>query len=310
MIRPVSLFLALAACAGSDDAEPTDADALLATYTLSDTMGVPESVGFHAEKRAFYVGSLENGTVTRIDADGTETVIFTPDAPWMTLGVKVHPTTGDVWVCAVQDAGEETATSELWVFDADESPTVLPLGDGTRPHNCNDIAFDGDDAYVTDRESAVVLKASLAAGSGTIFVDDPLLEPGLIGQNGVLVTADRDLLVAKYGPAQLVKIPLDDPSASSLVPISGDALPTLPSGFDGAMWDGETAVIAGNEALIELTSSDGWATATSVVTEPPKAIAAVVMAEGRRYGLKGEVVPWVLGLEPELPFELYDLDPR
>jgi hypothetical protein len=33
-------------------------------------------------------------------------------------------------------------------------------------------------------------------------------------------------------------------------------------------------------------------------------IAAVTVAEDQVYGLKGEVVPWVLGLEPELPFQI------
>jgi sugar lactone lactonase YvrE len=304
--RTASLFLV--GCAATNAEDAARPAALLDTYVLSDAIGVPESVGFHDEQRSFYLGSLENGTVTRVDADGAETLLFTPDGAWLTLGVKVHPGTGDAWVCAVRDAGEPTATSELWVFADDGARTTLPLGDGARPHNCNDLAFDGDDTYITDRESGVVLRASLADGSGTIFAEHPLLEPSIIAQNGALITSGGDLLITKYAPAQLVRVPLDDPGSASLVTVDGDPLPSLPNGFDGAMWDGDTAVIAANDALVELTSADGWATATAVVTAPRHPIAAVVMAEGRRFGLKGEVVPWVLGLEPELPFELYDLD--
>lgn len=302
MIR-VLPFLLLA-CAPTKDEE--EIPPLADRFEIPESVGVPESVAFHAGRRVFYVGSLESGTVNRIGPDGVVSTVFTPDAPWMTLGVKVHPDTGDVWVCAVKDAGTEDAASEVWIFDEAEDRLAIPLGDGTRPHNCNDIAFDGDRAYLTDREAGLVLTVTADDARGDIFVEDPRLEPGTIGWNGIVVTPNRELLIGQYAAPTLVRIPIDAPSEMSAVSLSGD-LPTLPNGFDGAMWDGDTLVIAGNTEVFEVTSTDGWATAVVAADGLDEGIAAVTLAEGARYGLKGEVVPWVLGLEPELPFALYKL---
>ncbi len=305
------LLITLAACAPSDPADPVDTDTggLPASYILPDAAAYPESVAFQPDERAFYLGSLEGGAVNRLDADGTFAPYFTPEPGWMTLGVKVNPDTGHVWVCAIADQGTDQVRSELWVFDTIVgTQATLPLGDGAGPINCNDLAFDGQDAYVTDRESGKILVASIADGSGQVWLEDDLLAPQLIGQNGIVTTPDRKLLVMKYAPAKLLRVSIDDPTDLSEVTIGGDALPNLPNGFDGATWDGDTLVIAANAALVELTSTDGWATATAVVSTPAAPIAAVTMAEGERYGLKGEVVPWVLGLEVSLPFELFRLE--
>ena len=303
------LLITLAACAPSDPADPADTGGLPASYTLPDAAAYPESVAFQPDERAFYLGSLDGGAVNRLDADGTFAPYFTPEPGWMTLGVKVNPDTSDLWVCAIADQGTDQVRSELWVFDTVVGTrATLPLGDGAGPINCNDIAFDGEDAYVTDRESGKLLVASIADGSGQVWLEDDLLVPQLIGQNGIVTTPDRKLLVMKYAAAKLLRVTIDDPGDLAEVTIGGDALPGLPNGFDGATWDGDTLVVAANSALVELTSTDGWATATAVVSTPAAPIAAVTMAEGERYGLKGEVVPWVLGLDVSLPFELFRLE--
>ena len=45
---------------------------LAPVYTLSSNDSFPEGVTYDPIDRAFYTGSLQGGTITRVDADGTE----------------------------------------------------------------------------------------------------------------------------------------------------------------------------------------------------------------------------------------------
>ena len=54
-------------------------DPLKPEYILSSNDSLPEGVTFDPVNRAFYAGSLEGGTITRIDADGTESIFFEID---------------------------------------------------------------------------------------------------------------------------------------------------------------------------------------------------------------------------------------
>jgi sugar lactone lactonase YvrE len=276
---------------------------LLDRYVLPDSVGHPESVAFHAEERAFFLGSLVTGAVFRLDASGDLSTLFTPEAGWMTLGVKVAPG-GEVAVCAVADAGLPEARAELWVFDlSTPEPVRVPLL-GV-PANCNDLAFEGDSVYLTDREAGVIHRTSLA-GPAEVWFTHPALEPELIGMNGIVVT-DGALLVSKYMPATLLRIPLDDPDALTTLAVPDGTFGAVPDGPDGFAWDGEDLLIAANRVVARLSSTDGWRSAEAVTVTPEAAVAAATLAEGRAYGLKGEVVPWVLGAEPALPFELFVL---
>jgi hypothetical protein len=72
-------------------------------------------------------------------------------------------------------------------------------------------------------------------------------------------------------------------------------------------WLGEELIVAANSKVFRLNSEDSWQSATSTALSPAEPVASVTVAEGKVYGLKGEVVPWVLGQEVELPFAIFDL---
>lgn len=293
------MILLLLACQ-----EPAEQTALLDHYVLPDTVAYPESVAFHEEERAFFLGSLETGSVFRLDADGTLSTVFTPEAGWMTLGVKVAPG-GQVAACAVADAGLPEARAELWVFDLPATePVRVPLSGA--PANCNDLAFDGELVYLTDREAGVIHRTTLA-GPAEVWFTHPTLEPELIGMNGIVI-ADDALLVSKYMPATLLRIPLAAPESLTTVSVPDGTFGAVPDGPDGFAWDGADLIVAANRVVARLSSTDGWASATATTVTPEVAVAAVTVAEGQVYGLKGEVVPWVLGTEAELPFELVVLE--
>lgn len=284
--------------------EPTP---LASTYTLDDEVGFPEGIAFHAPSRAFFVGSLAHGGITRVAADGTQSRFYTPPAAgWMTLGMKIHPESGELLVCSVINASTASATSELWVFDPDTAARVVfPLADN--PNDCNDVVGHGPDVYLTDRESARVHRVTLASDKIDVWFEHPLLEPGLIGNNGIVVTDDDVLIVGQYAPAKLLRIPLSAPDEIAEITLTGDAIGAIPNGADGITWVGDALAIAANQRLLRVESADGWRSATVSARTPPAPIAAVTVAEGQLYGLKGEVVPFVLGLPPDLPFQIVAL---
>lgn len=297
-----SSLVVLVGCASTVEPEPNDAP-LLATYTLDDDVGYPEGIAFHAASRSFFVGSLAHGGITRVTADGTSSRFFTPSGEgWMSLGMKVHADSGHLLVCAIQDADTASARSELWVFDPSSGARdAYPLADA--PNDCNDVVGHGEHAYLTDRESRRVHRVTFG-DSSAVWFEHPTLEPGLIGNNGIVITDDDVLIIGQYAPAKLLRVPLASPDQIAEITLSGDPIGSIPNGADGITWVGDALAIAANQRLLRVESDDGWHSATVSARTPPAPIAAVTVAEDQLYGLKGEVVPFVLGLPADLPFEI------
>lgn len=298
------MFLLVLACT----ADPADSAALelAPSYTLSDSVDFPEGLAWHPAERAFYISSLGHGGLTRVDLDGAETRVFTPEEEgWTSLGGKVGED-GSVYFCGVLDPSTDQAAAELWIHDpASEATTRVPL-QGVA--NCNDLAIDGRQVYLSDREAAQVHRVDLDTLSSEIFLEDPLLEPGLIGNNGLVLTQDGALILGQYSPPKLIRIPIENREALAEIPLSGDEIGSLPDGADGIAWFEGELVIAANERLAVVSSGDSWQSGVVRARDLDVGIAAVTLAEGQVYGLKGEVVPWVLGLEPELPFQILRLE--
>lgn len=309
--RFLPLFALLAPACGSkadDSAAASPADAPLASeYVLDGDDLFPEGIAWSDAEGAFFVGSLTQGSIVRIDTDGTQTEVFRPaSGTWMTLGMKIDPTTGDLVVCAIEDYGTDAPQSELQRFAVADGTLLdtVPLAAGAV---CNDVAIRADGTvYLTEREGPRLWQVP-PGGSAEVLVEDPRLEPDVIGMNGIVLPDDDTLLVGKYAPAMLLRISLADPTDIVEVPVSGDGLGSLPDGADGMILDGGTLLVAANSTWFSVDTTDAWTTATSTAHTPAHAIAAVTVAEGRRFGLKGEVVPYVIGLEVSLPFIILEL---
>ena len=297
-----SLFLLLA-CSGSDDDTAAGAVSLADAYELPDEADFPEGFAFSPSESAFFLGSLGSGIVTRLEADGSTSVVAeASEAGWSTMGAKVHEDTGNILFCAIHMDRFEAA---LWVLDpATHDKTVISLGADS---NCNDVVAVGSFAYLTNREARRVYRVDLDAGEATVWLDHALLEPGLIGNNGIVHLGDS-LLVGQYSPATFLRIPLNDPEGIEAVDIGGDSFGTFPQGADGAIVHGDDVLVATNGGLIRLSSDDGWSTAVGTATDTPVPVCALTEAHGTVYGLKCEVVAFVLDTEPNLPFEVVALE--
>ena len=99
-------------------------------YPLSSQDSMPEGVTFDPVDRAFYAGSLNGSTITRVDADGTESVFFALAGEVSFSGMKVDARNRRLWVCAsfrdpAIPLGEEGSLyTEMWIFDLESGNKI------------------------------------------------------------------------------------------------------------------------------------------------------------------------------------------
>ncbi len=92
----------------------------------------PEGGIFDVASDSFFVGSLGDGSVHRVDAaSGSEEVFFREDAPgtWWTLGMDVDPIRRRLFVCAMDDrrdvgSGDPPYLGYVWVFDLETGARI------------------------------------------------------------------------------------------------------------------------------------------------------------------------------------------
>ena len=307
--------------AHTDDVDTTPPVPLLAHYPLPGSGLYPESVTFDPVGRHFYVGSLSEGSVIRVAADGATTYLFegTGEAKRATLGLDVDAANRRLAVCAYLDV--EVPTGRIWLFD---------LSTGTRSHDidlsaivpngsCNDVHFDSAGAlYVTDRELPNVYKINNldTNPSATLFVTDPSLDKVLIGQNGLALTPDgRYLLTGHYLPPKFFRIalpnaPTDSPQVQT-IPLTGThPFSQLFSGADGITFFGGSLYVAFGSSLVKVDPIDtSWSTASYVALDAGRTIAALAIAEGQLYVLESDVAAFVLSGAPPKNFAIVRIDP-
>jgi sugar lactone lactonase YvrE len=288
---------------------------LVEEYVLSDEMLVPESGIFDPTSRSFYVGSASKGNITRVEADGTESIFATPpaDQMWRTTGIAVDDAARRLWVCAQRT---DEITREIWVFDLEsgDRDLTLNLADAQADSTCNDIAVDGDGlAYISDSENPRVYRADADAETVAVWADDPMLSPtgsGLLGGNGIAVTDDDGyVIVSKTSPAsppQLLRIALDDPGNIDEI-VTTPAIDDFADGMSFLGGDLYIAMVAvGN--VLRLVSTDDWATASVTTATAVTGTSTVRPADGRLYGIYSDITKALLGLTPVPPFRIFEVD--
>jgi len=284
-------------------------------YVLSNQNLVPESGSFDETTRSFYVGSATEGSITRIEADGSESIFFEPPSgeQWRTLGMTVDVDARRLWVCA-----QETAPGvrrEIWVFDVDdqERDLALDLVALSEDATCNDIAVDGEGlAYVSDSENPWVYRADAALEQVVIWADDPLLAPegAQFGGNGIAVTEDDAwVLLSKTlttAAPRFLRIERTSPANIMVVTTT----PNLEGFADGMSFlDGALYLAIGNPGgIFKLQTDDQWLTATITRTAAVAGTSTVRPAEGRLYGIYSDITSAITMQPLNPPFRIFRVE--
>lgn len=274
----------------------------------------PEGGIYDSVAHAFYVGSLGDGSVHRVDAaTGAETVLFTEPSPsaWWTLGMAVDEVRRRLWVCAMEDLSGTDADPAydgyVWAIDLElgTREAVFPLSAADPEATCTDVTVTSDGhAYVVDRDFGNVYEVDIDAGP-SLFAADSILEASLIGQNAVVPLPDESaLMVAIYLPSRLARVDLGS-GAVLEVDISGDfADAAFLSGADGMTYADGALYVAFSSELVKVTPIlADWSSVEAVAVDVPDGMTDVVATPAGLYLLNGQAIRYALGQTPD-PFEL------
>ena len=247
---------------------------------------VPEGIEYDATNGRILTGSLTEGSIFQIHADGRVTTVVSDPDLVSSIGIEVDEPRNRLLVANSDRAVFEEASrgqAKLGVYDLSTGDRIAmvdlaaTIGDAPADaaHFANDVAVGADGtAYVTDTQMNVIYRVD------TEYCASVLHQFGAVeglGLNGIVVHPEGYLLVA--GGTTLWKVPLDDPTGTSQV-----TLPEAVPGQDGMVWtaDGRLVIVSNSDnRVVALTSEDDWATAelAGVATYETQATTAAVVGE-------------------------------
>ncbi len=241
----------------------------------------------------FLTGSLAEGTVFQIGADGAVTPFVTDPDLVSSVGIEVDAAHNRLLVCnsdrAVFD-GKSKGQAKLGIYALDSGQRIamvdLSKAERRPPPNAeyfaNDVAA-GDDgtAYVTDSRQNVVYAVGPDEKPRVLFRFGSKEEQPL---NGIVAAPDGTLIV--IGGSHLYRLKPGDPAEMNEI-----GLPAPIEGADGMVFlpDGRLAVVSNSKnRVVLLASRDDWynATAAGSASFQSRATTAAV-AEGALYVVHG-----------------------
>jgi sugar lactone lactonase YvrE len=257
------LALLLSACAIGDGAGP------LPERIVAERGGfIPEGIEFDTTSRRLLTGSLSDGTIYEIAADGRLTP-FVVDAELLSsIGIEADEPRDRLLVANSDRSvfgGQGPGIARLGVYRLSSGAklamvdlgAVADTGEGDIVF-VNDLTVDAaGNTYLTDSFMNLIYRVD-ADYVATVF---HRFEPATgLGLNGIVHHADGYLIVvAASGEGLLYKVPVDDPASAQAIALSQPA-----TGADGLVWDraGRLIVVSNSSgSALAYVSSDGWQSA-------------------------------------------------
>jgi Cu-Zn family superoxide dismutase len=270
------------------------------SFSLPGPAVFPESIGVDYRRGDAYTGSMADGAIYRLPADGATAELWSAagaDGRDSVAGVKVDAS-GRLWA-----AGGYSGA--LWVYEIDGGQLLARHDVGARPSCVNDIAFGPDgDGYVTDSFIPTLFRVDGRSLGLEPWVD--LAERGMpwadgLNLNGIVLSPDRKHLVSchtnlgRFWRLELASRNLEE------VALAGGPLEHC----DGLALDGRKLFVAVNArgliAVIDL-ADDGAAgkVLATLVSDAFAFPTAVATSAGRLLVVNGQLDR--MGGAPQLPF--------
>jgi len=254
--------------------------------TIEGTALNPEGIEYNRNDQTFLLSSLNAAPITKVNLDGTYKPFTSGEKfPLSTAGLQIDYKQNRLLVAGfngteLMDGDSKTkGTAYLRVYNLEtgvikQDINLSFLAPDASAYFANDIAIDNDgNIYISDWYARVIYKVDLD-GNPSIFWNN---ETGIAsGPNGLDFHPDGYLLVSilnvnekgLYSDYALIKIPVTDPKAATVVNISDSKF----SGFDGMVINSSGNVIGvtnngtspGGNMLIELSGTKDWDSAEVV----------------------------------------------
>jgi len=256
------------------------------SFTKTDLF--PEGISWWEKGKVFVTGSLAEGTIHSVTADGKISPLITDDDLMSTIGVRVNNRNNFLYVCNSHPGAANPRTSgvhkdaspgsvaDLAVYDLETRQrlyfiNLAALSPRGTTHFCNDITFnDSGYTFITDSFSPLIYQVDPHGGSQILFKADEITgKPGDFQFNGVVWHPDNYLILARHFTGELYKLELETMSLSKidlkggsigdpdgLVLLENNRLAVVSNNFSGN----------GNDAVHLLNGSENWASATVIDT--------------------------------------------
>jgi sugar lactone lactonase YvrE len=269
-----------------ETAPPESSTAALPARIILDAPGLlTEGIEYDAARKRFLVGSLSQGTVFEVAADGSFTPVVEDDELVSSVGIEVDAERDRLIVANADRAvfqGESSGQAKVGIYELSSGDRIAMVDlaavgpKDAKANFANDIAV-GDDGtvYVTDSFARVVYEVD-ADHTASVLMPDRFGDAEIF-LNGIVHHPDGYLLVAEGNAGGIYKVPLDDPGAFTEV-----TLPEPLPGADGMVWhpDGRLIVVRNDASrqIAALRSDDEWisATAAGVATVDVSATTAAI----------------------------------
>lgn len=298
-----AIMLGVAACNTIDAEFNTDVYPKRIAFTADRQY--PEGIAYAPTLERFLISSVTQGKVGAVDLSGRYSDLLTDSKLISGTGVKVRE--GKVYVCNADLGISDKSTAQtvhktagLLIFDLATRQLIRHVRlDSLRPtvpnarYLANDLAFDdAGNAYVTDSYAPVIYKVT-PDYEASVLKDDPLFadDPQQLGRqqinlNGIVYHPDKFLLVVKSSTGELFRVDLVN--IGKVDQVTGVVLP----GGDGmVLANNNLYVVNGQNKVSQVSSSDGWKTASIVRTDSAGYSQATtnVSVNGRIYTINARI---------------------
>jgi Cu-Zn family superoxide dismutase len=280
--------------------------AAVQTFELPGEAVFPESIGVDPSTGDAYVGSLADGTLFRLPADGGEAELWSgagEGGRCSVAGVKVDAR-GRLWA-----AGGYEGT--LWVYELADRRLLSRVEVGAQPSCVNDIAFGPEgEAYLTDSFIPTLFRAdgeSLALERWVGLVEQGLSWPEGLNLNGIVLTGDgRHLVSCQTNTGRFWRVELESRVVEE-VALDGGPL----EHSDGLALSGSTLYAAVNAhnrlAVVELSEDGASGQVRSMIRSEAFAFpTAIAVRNDRLLVLNAQLDK--MGSTPLLPFTVIAIE--
>jgi sugar lactone lactonase YvrE len=236
---------------------------------------IPEGIEYDQNDRRFLVGSLTDGTIYELHADGGLTAAVKDPQLRSSVGIEADEPRNRLLVANSDAAvfqGNVQGQARLGVYDLSSGEQIamvdlaatLPDTSAGSKNFANDVTVSDDGtAYVTDTYAHAIYRVDPTYSASVLYQFRP---SGDFMLNGLVYDPSGFLLVVDSSAGDLYKVPVDDPSALSRV-----RLPEPVPGGDGVVWQSpdRLAIVSNSQnRVVALTSDDGWDSARIVGVAP------------------------------------------
>ena len=230
---------------------------------------IPEGIEFDTTARRILTGSLVDGTIYEVRADGTLAAFAVDPELVSSIGIEADEPRDRLLVANADRAvfgGPGPGVAKLGVYrlSTGERLAMIDLG-RLAGGDADDIVFVNDltvdaagNVFLTDTFRNVIYRVDPSYQASLFYRFEPTTDLAL---NGIVHHVDGYLIVAAVGSrGVLFKVPVADPQSAKPIDLSQPA-----TGADGLVWDAAGRLVVVSNAsgtALAYVSDDGWETAT------------------------------------------------